>query len=341
MRSGAKTTCLFGAVALTYLLVHPPAPAQNINITKDRIQFSDGTQQSTAATTTSARTVTVNPTIGNATTSGQTLRDAIAAIAGASADFPYHVILEPGTFDLGATTLNLPEFVNLRGAGMSATVIRGNPVSAATDPVLRTNGNGVISDLTVRHKGGAGINGRTVIAGGASMRFQNVKFEVSGSFNSGATLIALATTGGCKTIAIDCVAEVVTSSSVLLTVGVFVSGSLSTFTADGLTISVLPSVLPGNSIGLWCSNSDDVEVANANIFAAAGTGHFAVLAGDTSLLVLRNSVIETTPGGFAMHGNTGAPTTPVRVLGSQVIGSRAGDDVIYRNCVDGNFSAIP
>jgi len=82
-------------------------------------------------------------------------------------------------------------------------------------------------------------------------------------------------------------------------------------------------------------------VANANIFAATGTGHFAVLAGNTSLLIIRNSVLETTPGGFAMHGSIGASTTPVRVLGSQVIGSRAGDDVIYRNCVDGSFNAIP
>jgi len=191
-----RTILLFSIAAAAYLIVASSALAQNLNITKDRIQFSDGTQQSSAATTTSARTVTVSPTIGDASASGQTLRDAIDAIAlanDATLSFPYHVILEPGVFDVGATTLELPEFVNLRGAGMSVTRIRGNPVSADTNPVLRTNGNGLIRDLKVKHKGGAGLNGRAVIAGGDNMRFQNVKFEVSGSFDSDATLIALAT----------------------------------------------------------------------------------------------------------------------------------------------------
>lgn len=173
------------------------------------------------------------------------------------------------------------------------------------------------------------------------MRFQNVKFEVSGSFDDGATLIALATTGGCKTVAIDCVVEVDTSSSVQFAIGVFVSSSPSTFTADGLKISVQPSVTPTLSVGLWGSASDDIEVENANIFAAPGTSRFAVFASSTSLLNIRNSVIETTAGGTALEGSSAGNATPVRVLGSQIIGGRLGSNVIYRNCVDGSFNAIP
>lgn len=338
MSFGARTSHLFAVVTLAYLLVHPAASAQDINITKDRIQFSDGTQQSTAAATTSARTITVSPVIGDANASGQALLDVIAEIsaaADATSAFPYNVILEPGAFDIQSNSINLPMYVNLRGAGPDATRIRGNP-STGSNPVVRTNGNGVISNMTIRHRGGSGTSGRAVIAAGPLMRFENVIFHVANSFSSGETLIALSTLGGTDIMLTDCQVDITASSTNGILMGILVSTSPSNFTADGLKINIDPGALPLISVGIWAVECDDVDITNASIRVTPGSsGTVAVFGDSTSLIRIRNSVIEATDGNYALDGSS----TPIRVLASQIIGAR-GAGLTLRNCVDGNFNPI-
>ena len=344
MSLGARTSYLFGAVALMCLLVHPSAPAQNLIIDQDGIHFPDGTQQSTAATTTSARTITVGPVIGDTNASGQALLDVIADIAAAAdatSAFPYNVILEPGAFDIQGSSIDLPRYVNLRGAGPDATRIRGNP-STGSDPVIRTNGNGVISNMTIRHRGGSGMSGRAVIAGGPQMRFENVIFHVANAFSDNATLTALSTAGGTDILLTDCQIDITASSAGGAVTGVAVGTSPSSFTANGLTINIDPGVMPLWSIGVWADESADVDITNATIRVTPGSGFTAAVLGETtSLIRIRNSVIEATGGNDALNGSSGGLTTPVLVLASQIIGGRTGDDLVLRNCVDGNFTAIP
>lgn len=329
------------ALGIACALLALSANAQTININGDRIQFPDGSEQSTAAPAPSPRNLTVPAATGTPVVNGQALLDAVNGITGASKGFPFTITLEAGSYDLQTNGLILPEFVNLRGAGMEATTVRGNPTSGVT-PVVQTNGNAVISDLKIRHKGGSGLSGRAVTASGENMRFENVLFQVLNSFDSGATLTALSTAGGCKVVAIDCAIEITATSLNAIVTGVAMGLSPSTFTADGLSVSVRPSLTPSNSFGIFISGSGDVDLNNCTFFNTPGTSLSAtVFASDSSFVRIRNSVIETTPGNIAIDGSTGDSATPVRVLSSQIIGTRSGSNVIYRNSVDDNFNAIP
>jgi hypothetical protein len=71
------------------------------------------------------RTLVVSPEQTTAD-SGQALLDAVAGIVGASENSPYLVLVEPGEYDLGASTLTLPDYVNLAGAGKGMTIIRSS-----------------------------------------------------------------------------------------------------------------------------------------------------------------------------------------------------------------------
>ena len=334
-----KRLLLLAIIPATYFAADPPAFAQNLNITNDRIQFSDGTQQSTAATTTSSRTINVSPVVGDGVASGQALLNAIADIttaADASSNFPYFIVIEPGVYNIQTNSITLPQYVNMRGAGPDATQIRGKPSSGA-DPVLLTSGDGVISDMTIRHRGGTGTSGRAVTAAGANMRFRNVIFHVANSFSSSATLTALSTAGGTNLVLTDCQIDIDASSNGGVATGLAVSAAPSGVTADGLTINVAPGVTPLLSVGIWAIDSGDIDITNAKIRVTPGSSGTAAVFGDTSSLIrIRNSVIEATNGNFALEGSG----TPIHVLASQIIGA-LGSGLTLRNCVDGNFNSIP
>jgi len=82
------------------------------------------------------RTINVSPVIGgggviDAVASGNALIAAVGAITGSSASNQFTVKLEPGTYDLVAQTLTLPDGVNLEGSGQSVTTI-SNTLSIPT-----------------------------------------------------------------------------------------------------------------------------------------------------------------------------------------------------------------
>ena len=71
------------------------------------------------------RTVLVSPVPGNPVASGTALRNAIAGIASPSATNRWLVKIEPGTYDIGTTSLPMRSFVDVEGSGIDATTIRG------------------------------------------------------------------------------------------------------------------------------------------------------------------------------------------------------------------------
>lgn len=77
------------------------------------------------------RTITVSPVIvGGAPDpiqSGTALLAAVAGITTASATNRYLIKLEPGVYDLGASTITLPPFVGMDGSGSQNTVIVSTP----------------------------------------------------------------------------------------------------------------------------------------------------------------------------------------------------------------------
>ena len=69
------------------------------------------------------RTVVVSPVPGDPAASGAALLAAYNGVTGASASDPWLVKIEPGIFDVGATTLVTKPYVDLEGSGPEATTI--------------------------------------------------------------------------------------------------------------------------------------------------------------------------------------------------------------------------
>lgn len=116
-----------------------------------------------------ARTVLVSPT-GTPAQSGAALLAAVGNIDSASASEPWLVKVEPGSYDLGAQTLELPPFVDLEGSGRSITTIRcacastsntdvgeGSVVHLDASSALRSLS--VLNNATGDHRHGVDISG--------------------------------------------------------------------------------------------------------------------------------------------------------------------------------------
>lgn len=85
---------------------------------------------------------------GSPTANGASLLAAIASITTASASNPWLVKVEPGIFDLGASTLTMKSYVDVEGSGRNGTVI----TSTAGWTVLANTGTSAeLRDLTVKN----------------------------------------------------------------------------------------------------------------------------------------------------------------------------------------------
>ena len=72
-------------------------------------------------------TTVVSPVPGDPAASGQALRKAISNLSPEpNSGFRWLVKIEPGTYDLGDTSLAMRQYVDIEGAGLAATILRGN-----------------------------------------------------------------------------------------------------------------------------------------------------------------------------------------------------------------------
>ncbi len=101
------------------------------------------------------RTILVSPDDGGGTTdNGDILVSAISAVsAAASSATPYLIKIEPGTYDLGGTTLVVPDYVDIEGSGKGITTIK---CVSGSGPVIQMKNldHGALRHLSVEHTGG-------------------------------------------------------------------------------------------------------------------------------------------------------------------------------------------
>ena len=110
------------------------------------------------------RTIVVGP-VGGDTENGVALRNALASITDASADKPYLVYIEPGTYDVGSAPLAMKDGVNMQGAGSifdSGTHIVGHVSGAATGVILGAGAE--LRDLSVENSFPSAATAATAVA---------------------------------------------------------------------------------------------------------------------------------------------------------------------------------
>jgi len=122
------------------------------------------------------RTVLVSPTPGNSVASGTTLRNALAAIPSPSSTDRWLVKIEPGIYDIGATSLQMRSWVDMEGSGIGVTTIHGS----VDMPFLGTINGADNAELRLLTVEAASANAIAMSNTSVSPRLYRVKFTASG-----------------------------------------------------------------------------------------------------------------------------------------------------------------
>jgi hypothetical protein len=119
----------------------------------------------------------------NPTAAGNALIITLANITDNSASKPYVITMDPGTYDLGDTRLQLKPFVDIQGSGQGNTIIQGNgnpTVGDLNNGVLKGANSMEIRDVRIVCVGGSGRNAIALYNALSSPTLRNVTITSSG-----------------------------------------------------------------------------------------------------------------------------------------------------------------
>lgn len=141
------------------------------------------------------RTVVVGP-VGTPTENGTALLAALAGIPAGTYGSGYLLLVEPGTYDLGTTSLVLKPFVTIQGAGAESTIIKGAAGAAGVIKATAPAGN-TLRSLSVSAQGGTGGNNTALLASGGVTLFDT---DLSAGPGAGTNVGLLQTASGGVTV---------------------------------------------------------------------------------------------------------------------------------------------
>jgi hypothetical protein len=153
--------------------------------------MSAADKQTVDAAVTYVRTVVVSPVVGDPIASGTALVAALAAITGNSADSPFLVKIEPGTYDIDATALTMKAFVDVEGSGENTTFIlasRGNTSAASTGAAVISAASSELRYLTVTNEAPGSLVG-VGFFGNTASRLRHVTINSTGATTTSLTWV--------------------------------------------------------------------------------------------------------------------------------------------------------
>lgn len=241
---------------------------------------------------------------GTPTDNGTALRNAISALSPAPAfRAGWQVLLEPGQYDLGATTLSLAN-IALAGAGEGSTFISGAPAGA----VIEFTGDGSLSGVTVTRQSSAtrGVVVRAALVGSNVVTIRESTITAA----SGTNMLGVVThyveqVDGSLTIK-DCFVGGLQRGPGLVT-GIFRPGAGSTTLRD-VDVFVTGSVATGADVG--------------GVLLRGGTSTFSLLDGVSVTLGVQAT--HTTPIGLEATGPINASRVSIVVTGAMGTGTLTG-----------------
>jgi hypothetical protein len=135
------------------------------------------------------RTVVVSP-VGSPAQNGTELIAKLNTITDASAQNPYLLKIEPGVFDLGATALQMKEYVDVEGSGERVTTITSTVTEGATISTGTVRG---VSNTELRHlavkNNSQGNYATAIFHTGSAARITHVTAIASSSTNNNAAIV--------------------------------------------------------------------------------------------------------------------------------------------------------
>lgn len=288
-----------------------------VSVAEGQLVFSDGSQQSSAGAV-YTHTVVVNPS-GTDTQNGTALLNALGAISGNTSTNRFLLQLEPGIYNLGASSLTLKSWVDIHGSGLTNTIITGNgatTVNAVADGFLRY--------AAVQNTGSSSV---VYSVSGVSSELFRVSLSHLGTSGTNATVSV--TSAGSLSLQ-NCAVSATTASTGSNT-GILVSGVGSN--VDLRSASVTVSGSSTSNVGVDLASNTAAALAFAQI-DLSGTGATGVsIVSDGFAQFFTSSVISSGEA-FDNAGTVAAATTLFS-------GGRTNTGtVIYVHCMTGLFGPI-
>ncbi len=214
-----------------------------------------GTGRAEAAIVDFQSTVVVSP-VGTPADNGTALLAAVGGIA-ASAANPVLLKIEPGIYDVGSSTVQTQEFLDVEGSGRNVTVIRGQATGASSGfGVVSVVTNSELRQMTVENtfSGDADTAAVVLVEGG---RARDVAAVATGTFTLNRALLAIfdPVGGGPSASVTDVTATAVTRAVQVFSPGMeaeslTATGREALFVSSGPEVTVRDSVLVGSDFSV-------------------------------------------------------------------------------------------
>lgn len=290
-------------VAIAVFAAVPPAAGQII--------FPDSTQQDSAGVV-YTRIVVVNSD-GTDTDNGTALLNALSGITTAAVGNRFMVQLEPGVYDLGASTLAMKAWVDLQGAGLTNTIV----TSTGTTTLALTD-NAFLRSVTLRNSGSNSVVLRANGITSEGFRVNCVHLGASGT-NRG----ILVQNGGMLTLTNSTVSADAANTGTNIGAEVTNTGSQLDLRSASVNASNASTAITGLQVG-------------ATAVAVLGFAQITTAGTDTGVNVVSTGVVQM--GSSAVSSDTTAFGNAGVLFASTTvfIGARTGaGTAVYAQCVDG------
>ncbi|HXU98233.1 MAG TPA: hypothetical protein VFP03_09050 [Jiangellaceae bacterium] len=285
-------------------------------------------------------TLVVSPDPADPVQAGRMLREVVSGIADPSALNAYLVKIEPGIYDLEASSLFMRPFVDIEGSGEGITTIT-SALGSGSGTVVATN-NSELRNLTVKNTGEAGQQVVAIFSESASPRLSHVTAMASGGaenygvHTSNGTVVmryvTAAATGGSLALGVINFNSVMTvTNSAFSAADAGVNYGLSSTAGGSMRMNSSTVTASGGSvaIGMRTYNGSHT-LADMTISATGGSESTGIYNGQKSSLptvnVLQSRVTGSTNSIFSIGG-------AIKVGASQLTGPAGTFDIGTVACV--------
>jgi hypothetical protein len=287
------------------------------------------------------RTIIVNPVAGNPTASGTALLNALNGIAGNSATDPYLLKIEPGIYDIGATTLTMKTFVDIEGSGENATFIvaaRGGASIAASAAAINTAASSALRQLTVTNTAPGSAIGIALFSTSASTSVSHVTINSTGAATS--SIGVFASTGGTLTMS-DVTLTATSINGTSGAAGVQLAGAAKATILDS-RITAKGVGGTGTNLGINMTGATNTATIDGCTILATGTAgqNTGMTVAPGTATILNSTVQADTASSRTALSTSGVSTAVVNVFHSRILAATSSSTPAILSLSRGNTSTL-
>ena len=271
---------------------------------------------------------------------GRVLREVVSGIADPSASNPYLVKIEPGIYDLEASSLFMRPYVDIEGSGEGVTTITSS-ISTGSGAVIGAN-NSELRFLTVKNTGGAGQQVVALFSESTSPRYTHVTATASGGsdndaihISNGAPVLSYVTasaSGGSRSTGVANLGGLLTASNSTFSAADAANTNLGVLSTFGGTVRATSSAITASggviAVGLRTNNGTHT-VANVTLSGSGATESYGIYNGWRVATPIANAHQSRISGGTNSIYSIGGT---IQVGASQLTGPAGSFNIGFVRC---------